>query len=177
MVLTDETRLHEFVSIVPMWRWELFICLYFLARDTRRIDYRCDDRRFWLSAHDCQVPTPTSQNLDLEHQIRIFEAAQLINCLEYLNAQFLICRSIYQKKGVFWEVGVGDWQSMQDSFFFEFADWRGLMTAIFGILESSAMQWYQGVTPTQEFIFHRHIYSLWLAVTFDYRHEEEEVRS
>jgi hypothetical protein len=118
MVLTDETRLHEFVSIVPMWRWELFICLYFLARDTRRIDYRCDDRRFWLSAHDCQVPTPTSQNLDLEHQIRIFEAAQLINCLEYLNAQFLICRSIYQKKGVFWEVGVGDWQSMQDSFFF-----------------------------------------------------------
>jgi hypothetical protein len=38
------------------------------------IDYRCDDRRFWLSAHDCQVPTPTSQNLDLEQQIRIFEA-------------------------------------------------------------------------------------------------------
>jgi hypothetical protein len=38
------------------------------------IDYRCDDRRFWLSAHDCQVPTPTSQNLDLEQQIRICEA-------------------------------------------------------------------------------------------------------
>ncbi len=38
------------------------------------IDYRCDNRRFWLSAHDCQVPTPTCQNLDLEQQIRIFEA-------------------------------------------------------------------------------------------------------
>ncbi len=38
------------------------------------IDYRCDDRRFWLSAHNCQVPTPTSQNLDLEQKIRIFEA-------------------------------------------------------------------------------------------------------
>ncbi len=27
------------------------------------IDYRCDNRRFWLSTHNCQVPTPTSQNL------------------------------------------------------------------------------------------------------------------
>ncbi len=27
------------------------------------IDYRCNNRRFWLSAHNCQVPTPTSQNL------------------------------------------------------------------------------------------------------------------
>ncbi len=40
----------------------------------KTIDNRCDDRRFWLSAHNCQVPTPTSQNLDLEQQIRIFEA-------------------------------------------------------------------------------------------------------
>ncbi len=36
------------------------------------IDYRCDNRQFWLSDHDCQVPTPTSQNLELEQQIRIF---------------------------------------------------------------------------------------------------------
>ncbi len=35
------------------------------------------------------------------------------------------------------------------------------MTGIFGILESSATQWYQDVTPTQEFFFHCHIYSLW----------------
>jgi hypothetical protein len=40
----------------------------------RTINYRCDDRRFWLSAHDCQIPTPTSQNLDLVQQIRICEA-------------------------------------------------------------------------------------------------------
>jgi hypothetical protein len=33
-----------------------------------------DNRRFWLSAHNCQVSTPTSQNLELEHQIRIFGA-------------------------------------------------------------------------------------------------------
>jgi hypothetical protein len=26
---------------------------------------------FWLSAHNCQVPTPTSQNLEIEQQIRI----------------------------------------------------------------------------------------------------------
>ncbi len=38
------------------------------------MDYRCDNRRFCLSAHDCQVPTPTSQNLELEQQIRIFGA-------------------------------------------------------------------------------------------------------
>ncbi len=38
------------------------------------IDYRCDDRRFRLSAHNCQVPNPTSQKLELEQQIRIFGA-------------------------------------------------------------------------------------------------------
>ncbi len=38
------------------------------------IDYRCNNRRFWLSAHNCQFPTPTSQNLELEEQIRIFGA-------------------------------------------------------------------------------------------------------
>ncbi len=27
------------------------------------IDYRCGNNRFWLSAQNCQVPTPTSQNL------------------------------------------------------------------------------------------------------------------
>ncbi len=35
------------------------------------------------------------------------------------------------------------------------------MTGIFGLLEPSAMQWYQDVAPTQEFFPHRHIYSLW----------------
>jgi hypothetical protein len=36
------------------------------------IDYRCDKSRFWLSARNCQVSSPTSQNLELEQQIRIF---------------------------------------------------------------------------------------------------------
>ncbi len=36
------------------------------------IHYRCVNRRFSLSAHNCQVPTPTSQNLEVEQQIRIF---------------------------------------------------------------------------------------------------------
>jgi hypothetical protein len=47
----------------------------YAARYVRRvIDYRCDDRRFWLSAHNCQVQTPTSQNIELEQKIRIFGA-------------------------------------------------------------------------------------------------------
>ncbi len=37
-------------------------------------DYRFDNKRFWLSAHNCQVPTPTSQNLDLEQLIWVFGA-------------------------------------------------------------------------------------------------------
>jgi hypothetical protein len=36
-------------------------------------DYRCDNRRFWLSAHNCQVPTPISQNLEIEQQIWILK--------------------------------------------------------------------------------------------------------
>jgi hypothetical protein len=38
------------------------------------IDYRCDKRRFGLSARNCQVPTPSSQNLEVEQQVRIFTA-------------------------------------------------------------------------------------------------------
>ncbi len=72
--------------------------------------------------------------------------------------------NLFTKKGEFWEVAVGDWQSIQDSFFFLVCGWtsawRGLMAGIFGILESSATQWYQGVSPTQELYFHRHIYSV-----------------
>jgi hypothetical protein len=45
------------------------------------IDYGCGDAQFWLSAHDCQVPTPTSQNLELEQQMRIFRAGLLKSCL------------------------------------------------------------------------------------------------
>ncbi len=49
------------------------------------VDYRCNNKSFWLSAHNCQVATPTSQNLEQEQQIRTFGADSLINCLEYWN--------------------------------------------------------------------------------------------
>jgi hypothetical protein len=65
----------------------------------------------------------------------------LINYLEELYPQLLICEYIYQKCER--EVGViEDWQSMQESFFLLSASearnalW-GLMTGIFGIPESS----------------------------------------
>jgi hypothetical protein len=38
------------------------------------INYSCVNRLFWLSAHNCQVPTPTSRNRELEQQIRSFGA-------------------------------------------------------------------------------------------------------
>jgi hypothetical protein len=50
------------------------LILFHLRIYSHRIDYRCDNRRFWLFAHNCQVPTPISQNLELEEQIRIFGA-------------------------------------------------------------------------------------------------------
>jgi hypothetical protein len=37
------------------------------------IGYRCDNRRFWLSAQNCQVPTPTSQNLELNRKFGFLE--------------------------------------------------------------------------------------------------------
>ncbi len=56
--------LSEIREYIPRWKtWAVY-----------SIDYRWDKRRFWLSAHNCQVPTPTSQNLELEEQIRIFPA-------------------------------------------------------------------------------------------------------
>jgi hypothetical protein len=36
------------------------------------IDYRWDNGRFWLSFHDCPVPTTTSQNLEVKQQGRTF---------------------------------------------------------------------------------------------------------
>jgi hypothetical protein len=45
---------------------------------SRELDKLWDDlisaEAFWLSAHNCQVPTPTSQNLELALEIRIFGA-------------------------------------------------------------------------------------------------------
>ncbi len=84
------------------------------------IDNRYDNRRFRLSAHNCQVPTPTSQNLELEQKIRIFGAtnSSIAWKIEIHNSW---SADLFTKKDEFWEFGVGDWQSMQD-IFFEFAD-------------------------------------------------------
>jgi WD40 repeat protein len=38
----------------------------------RSIGHRCDDGGFRFSAHDCLVSTPTSRNLEVEQQLRIF---------------------------------------------------------------------------------------------------------
>jgi hypothetical protein len=70
-------------------------------------EYRCNNRHFWLSAHNCQVSTPTSQNLELEQQIRIFGADRLINSLNDWNVHFLICRSINQKMQILRMLGWG----------------------------------------------------------------------
>ncbi len=61
-------------------------CVFFSVRDSGSpIDYRCDNRRFGLSTHNCQVPTPTFQNLatrttnlDLYCRLSLY----LINCFE-----------------------------------------------------------------------------------------------
>ncbi len=58
-------------------RHSIELSLFFFDERTeasRTIGYRCDNRRFLLSTHNCQVPTPTSQNLEIEQQIRIFGA-------------------------------------------------------------------------------------------------------
>ncbi len=90
---------------------------------------------------------------------------QLLGRSKFTNPNLLFYwpkKDLLTKKGEFWEVG--DWQSMQDSFCWvcrRTSAWRGLMTGICGILESSATQWYQDGAPTQEFFFfHRPIYSL-----------------
>jgi ADP-heptose:LPS heptosyltransferase len=129
----------------------VYLIAWIISAAVKIIDYRCENRRFWLSAHNYQVPTPTSQNPQLEQQIRIFGADKLINCLEDWNPQFLISRSIYQKKANCEKLGLGIGNPYRIVFWV--CGWtsawrRGFKTGIFGILESSATQWYQDVAPT-----------------------------
>jgi hypothetical protein len=65
------------------------------------IDYRCDNRRFWLSAHNCQVPAPTSQNLELEQQIRIFWSRLTHQLLGRLKSTIPNLQIYLLKKGEF----------------------------------------------------------------------------
>jgi hypothetical protein len=119
------------------------------------IDYRWDYGHFWLSAQDCQVPNHNFSKPRTRTANSDFWGRLTHQLLGNWYPQFLICRLIYQK-GKLWEVGFGDWQSMQDSLFWV-CRWTstfwGLLGGIFGLLESSATWWYQHVAPTQQFLF------------------------
>ncbi len=69
VILKEEVKTYLIPQSSP-----LNLILFHLRIYSHRIDYRCDNRRFWLFAQNCQVPTPISQNLELEEQIRIFGA-------------------------------------------------------------------------------------------------------
>ncbi len=71
------------------------------------MDYSCDNRRFWLSAHKCQVPTPTSQNLELDQQSRILPADWLSNCLERLKSTIPNLQIYLPKKANSGKLGLG----------------------------------------------------------------------
>jgi hypothetical protein len=71
------------------------------------MDYRCDNRRFWLSAHDWQVPTPTSQNIDLEKQIRIFWAELTHQLLGRLKSTIPNLQIYLPKKANSEKLGLG----------------------------------------------------------------------
>jgi hypothetical protein len=47
-------------------------CLRSVHQQT--IDFTCDNRRFWLSAHSCQAPANTAKPRTIEQQIRIVGA-------------------------------------------------------------------------------------------------------
>jgi hypothetical protein len=52
--------------------------LFSLARNID-YNYKCDDSRFWLSAHDCQVSSPNSQKLEVEHQIWFWNHKRIVS--------------------------------------------------------------------------------------------------
>jgi hypothetical protein len=111
-------------------------------RAGKYIDYRYYNGRFWLFGHYCQVPTPSSQNQEVKQQIHIFEITKSkitsVSMLELMQQElhawivwmieihylWFVDLFIIILNGKFWEVGFGDWQSMQNNLFvclFEFA--------------------------------------------------------
>ncbi len=71
------------------------------------IDYRCDDRRFRLSAHNCRVPTPTSQNLELEQQISDFWSRLSHQLLGRLKSTIPNLQIYQPKKATSEKLGLG----------------------------------------------------------------------
>ncbi len=125
------------IAIVPLFTLTYEYITAGMNPSATTIDYRSDNMRFWLSAHNCQVPTPTSQNLELEQPIRTFGADWLTHFLHgrlkstISNLQMYIPKKANSEKlGLaidnpcrifFWVCG---WIST----------WRGSMAGIFGIL-------------------------------------------
>jgi hypothetical protein len=69
-----------FAHRLQMWK-----CHGFIKKETKmRVGnaYTTDAKMvvFRLSAHGCRVPTPTSQNLEVEQQIRILESTKTKTC-------------------------------------------------------------------------------------------------
>jgi hypothetical protein len=92
-------------SITPSWDWNMTV--------QRGPDYRCNDGRFRLSAHDCRVPVPASQCLVVEQWIRT-------------NQELLVSPSLCSK-GKLREVGGGDWETMPNSLHFWVCGWTSVL--------------------------------------------------
>ncbi len=65
------------------------------------IDYRCDDGCFRLSAHNCQIPTQTSQNLEIEQQNWVFWNCKVKN---YLFFMLELLRQGQTNSLIFWKI-------------------------------------------------------------------------
>ncbi len=91
------------------------------------------NRRFWLSAHNCQVPTPTSQNLELEQQFRIFFSWLTKQLLGRLKSTIPNLPFYLPKKANSEKLGLGidnPYRIVCLSSWMNSA-WKGLMTGIF----------------------------------------------
>jgi hypothetical protein len=122
--------------------------------EVQTIDYRCDIGRFWLSAHNCQVSTPTSQNLEIEQQIQYFGSwltHQLLGRLKFTipNLQIYLPKKANSEK-----LGLGIDNPCR------------IVLWMNKCLErvNDRHFWNPGVfsyTMIPKVFFHRHIYSLW----------------
>ncbi len=93
-------HLYEFTRFVRLVEWCQFGSRPFIPLHVILKDYSCDNRRFWLSAPNCQVPTPTSQNLATRTANSDFWSGLTHQLLWRLKSTILICRSIYQKRRI-----------------------------------------------------------------------------
>ncbi len=63
------------------------------------IDYGCDNRHFRLPAHNCEVPTSTSQKLEAEQQMWISGIAESTrNCKIHTNTNVFMFEIMHQEQ-------------------------------------------------------------------------------